>query len=341
MSKPTRDAFGDWIVVRKVGQGAAGQVWAVRRHGTNATLKAAFADSDPARRSLAREAFVLSRLKHPNIPRVLEWNARTGILVMTPAPSETYGDLLRSARLWDIPLSKRLSDLRAIAETLDTLHEQGIIHGDLKPAHITTADPPVLIDFGVARSADMPDPPEPDAGAAAYLPPPDIPLGPERDNYGFAITAYEILFGAHPILRAKDRQIDPLALRKRAGERLASGDWRQPSRAPIRELPPNLRAADLVGLDDLFTTAFTQFGDIGTTLTDWMLAVTMCIPETLESSAPDSLPKPFGAAYTAQQVGALYDTDAGTGRAVSIPLWLITALILASVVVILVLTRPN
>ncbi|MBK9121797.1 MAG: protein kinase [Chloroflexi bacterium] len=340
MSKPTRATFGDWIAVREVGQGAAGQVWAVRRHGTNATLKASFADSDPARVSLAREAFVLAKLNHPSIPRVLEWNADAGILVMTPEPSETYGDLLRAARLWDIPLGKRLADLRAIAETLDVLHAQGVIHGDLKPAHVTTADPPVLIDFGVARSAGAPNPPEPDAGTAAYLPPPEIPLGPERDNYGFAITAYEILFGAHPILRAKDRQIDPLDLRKRAGDRLVAGDWRRLSRVPTRELPPNLRAADLVGLDDLFTAAFTNFGAVGTTLADWMLAISACIPESLESNAPDAQPDTFGATHTAQEVGALYDTNVGAGRTRSIPVWLIAVLIIAAVIAILVLTRP-
>lgn len=341
MSMSARGVFGDWIAVREIGQGAAGQVWAVRRHGANATLKAAFTDSDRARISLAREAFVLAKLNHPNIPRVIEWHADPGVLIMTPEPSQTYGDLLRAGRLWDVPLSKRLADLRVIADTLDTLHVHGVTHGDLKPAHITTADPPVLIDFGVARTADMPNPPEPDAGTAAYLPPPGIPPGPQRDNYGFAITTYEILFGAHPILRAEDRQVDPLELRKRARDRLAAGDWRRPSRIPVRELPPSMRAADLAGLDDLFTVAYTRYGDIRMTLAEWMFKVSACIPESTESDTPDLLPESFGAAHTAQEVGAQHDTNAGAAAGRTVSLWIVAVFMFAAAVAILILTRPG
>lgn len=326
------NALGRWRLVEIIGRGAAGTVWRATDSTRTVTIKIADRHDEKSRRSLAHEARVLASFEHSNTPRLLDTFDDPPALVLDAAPAETFGDLLARGALWTIPLAARLDALSTVAEVLDDLHALGIIHRDVKPAHITATPPIMLFDFGVAQIAGAG--PEPDAGTAAYMPPSAEPIASSRDAYAFAITAYEMLFGAHPLLTAADRDIVPAGLRRRAAAKFASDAWRRPSRIPRPELPPDLRAADLHALDKLFKAALGEPHGRPASLAPWMRELRACIPSGALSEAPETMPEAFGLAHTAHEVaaGLLTDhADAANWRAAVVIFAVILLIALAAV----------
>lgn len=304
---------GAWTLLDMVGRGAAATVWRATDFTRTVTLKLADANDEKARQSLVREARILGRLDHPNLPRLIDVIDDPPALVIDTPPTKTYGDLLAQGQLWSLPLRQRLATLSVIAAALDRLHEQRILHRDVKPAHLTVTDPPLLFDFGIAQADRDSAPPDVNAGTAAYMPPPGEPVSAARDAYAFGVTAYELLFGSHPLLVAADRDIAPLVLRERAAAKIRSGTWRRPSSVPVWELPPDLRGADLPALDALFAAALGEPAGRPASLSAWMDALRAAAPtsDEIAPAAPDVMPEVFSPAHTAQEVAAALRTDSG------------------------------
>src|SRR6202008_2009544 len=98
----------------------------------------------------------------------------------------------------------------SLAVALGRLHARGLIHKDLKPAHILVkpATGEVwLMGFGIAsrlpRERPVPAPPEMIAGTLAYMAPEQTgrmnrSLDARSDLYSLGITLYQLLTGALP-----------------------------------------------------------------------------------------------------------------------------------------------
>lgn len=105
-----------------------------------------------ARRALRREALTLSRLNHPNIAQVYDFDKEgdTDFIVMELVPGESLAQKLADGPL---PQDQWLSIATQTLEGLVAAHARGIIHRDLKPANLQiTPDGHVkILDFGLAR----------------------------------------------------------------------------------------------------------------------------------------------------------------------------------------------
>ncbi|MGF6641302.1 trifunctional serine/threonine-protein kinase/ATP-binding protein/sensor histidine kinase [Paraburkholderia sp. MM6662-R1] len=101
-----------------------------------------------------------------------------------------------------------------IAAALGKLHQRGLVHKDLKPAHILVncADGQArLTGFGIAsrlpRERQAPEPPETIAGTLAYMAPEQTgrmnrSIDSRSDLYSFGVTLYQMLTGALPFTAA-------------------------------------------------------------------------------------------------------------------------------------------
>jgi len=104
-----------------------------------------------ARERFEREARAISALSHPHICALYDIGSQDEIdyLVMKNLEGETLANRLKKGPL---PLEHVLGYATEIAHALDTAHQRGVIHRDLKPGNVRlTKTGAKLLDFGVAK----------------------------------------------------------------------------------------------------------------------------------------------------------------------------------------------
>ncbi len=144
-------------VLEQIGQGGMGVVYRAHdeRLERDVALKVlpegSLAD-EAARKRFRKEALALSKLSHPNIATVHDFDTDNGtdFLVEELIPGMSLDEMLQTG-----PLSEReITNLGSqLSEGLAAAHEQGIVHRDLKPANVrVTPDARVkILDFGLAK----------------------------------------------------------------------------------------------------------------------------------------------------------------------------------------------
>ena len=153
--------FGNYHVVRKLGEGGMGEVWLLRSQ-TDATPVAAkilnpedSADHE-ARRRFVREAELAMNVRSENLVTVYDVgedpDSELCYILMEYVPGGTLADYLR--RKGALAVEDAVAVVHAIAQVLDLAQAKGIVHRDIKPANIMFAadGTPKLADLGIART---------------------------------------------------------------------------------------------------------------------------------------------------------------------------------------------
>jgi hypothetical protein len=182
---------------------------------------------------LAREYELLHRLVHPGVVRVLDLGTEAGHSFEVMELLEGSSLAARLAQGGSrMPRAEAARVLRACAETLDWVHGQGCVHGDIKPGNIfiTASQQTRLLDFGgtpsTAAPADGGLPGESRYATPAYASAQVLSgLPPTRadDLYSFACVAFEVLAGTHPFGRASAVEARDRGLRPPSVEGLDDG----------------------------------------------------------------------------------------------------------------------
>ena len=149
--------LGRYRVDSKIGAGGMGEVYlgedtrlgrpvAIKVLAPRGTLDAGH------RKRLKREATAMSRLNHPNIATVYDFNRVDDIdyLVMEYVQGETLADRIRSGGLQEKDIRRWGSQ---IADAMAEAHALGVLHRDIKPQNImiTPQHQAKVLDFGLAK----------------------------------------------------------------------------------------------------------------------------------------------------------------------------------------------
>lgn len=200
--------FGGYSVVRKLGDGAMGDVYlAVDESGKKVALKvlqAQHSQNEEFKIRFGREAEICKELNHPCIVRTYDWGLEGERYWM--AQEYLPGGSLST---WVKPGGRHPTEVRKlllkICQGLQYAHERGILHRDLKPANLllNARGEPVIGDFGLARSASYETiTADGDVlGTPAYMAPESIGgRPPDRlaDLYAVGVIGYEMLTGRVP-----------------------------------------------------------------------------------------------------------------------------------------------
>jgi eukaryotic-like serine/threonine-protein kinase len=144
-------------VAEKIGEGGMGVVYRARderleRDVALKVLPAGVLGDETARKRFHKEALALSRLNHPNIGTIYDFDTQEGVdfLVMEYIPGQTVAQRLASGGLPE----KEVASLGVqIASALEEAHGQGVVHRDLKPGNVMVSPKSQVkvLDFGLAR----------------------------------------------------------------------------------------------------------------------------------------------------------------------------------------------
>lgn len=154
---------------RVIGQGGMGRVYLaddLRLTGRLCALKSIFYNPslpqkilDQTREQFEREATILARLDHPNLPKVSDFFSveNRDYLVMDFVPGKDLRTLMMEAKNRKEFLSERevLGWAGQIADALNYLHSQDppVLHRDIKPSNMKLTPNRVikLVDFGLVK----------------------------------------------------------------------------------------------------------------------------------------------------------------------------------------------
>jgi WD40 repeat protein/predicted Ser/Thr protein kinase len=209
--RPVPESIGRYRIVRRLGEGGMGVVYEalegdpprpvalkVMRQGL---------DSAELRKRFAREARILSELRHAGIAQVYDAGATEEgqlYLAMEFIRGLPLGEHVRLRRLTP---PARLELVARVCDAVQHAHEQGIVHRDLKPANILVDDrgQPKVLDFGVAHATDgglvgssAHTRPGQLIGTVGYMSPEQVAGDPgavdvRSDVYSLGVILYELL----------------------------------------------------------------------------------------------------------------------------------------------------
>jgi serine/threonine-protein kinase len=200
-----------------------GRLCAVKEMWTDTSSSTS--DLQQAQEQFRREASVLARLDHPNLPKVSDYftQEQRDYLVMDFVPGKDLKELMDEAQSANRTLPERqvLDWAKQILDALEYLHAQDspVLHRDIKPANIklTPAGTIKLVDFGLVKLL-APDEERTvtvlqGRGTAQYTPLEQYGgdtghTDVRSDIYSFGATLYHLLTNQPP-LDAKTRFLEP------------------------------------------------------------------------------------------------------------------------------------
>jgi serine/threonine protein kinase/tetratricopeptide (TPR) repeat protein len=149
--------LGHYRIIEKIGAGGMGEVYRacderLAREVAIKVLPPGTVADEAARKHFHKEARILSRLNHPSVATIYDFDTQQGVdfLVMEYIAGITLSEDVVARPL---PEKEVLRLGVQLAEGLAAVHEHGVVHRDLKPGNLrVTRDGRLkILDFGLAK----------------------------------------------------------------------------------------------------------------------------------------------------------------------------------------------
>ncbi|HET6149521.1 MAG TPA: serine/threonine-protein kinase [Polyangia bacterium] len=208
---------GEYRVLRKIGEGGMGAVYAavhpvIGKRVAIKVLAPHVANHPELVRRFVDEARAVNKIGHPNIVDIFSFGwlpDQRHYFAMEYLEGQTLSDRLKAGPI-AVDEARRL--LGQICGALEAAHQVGIVHRDLKPENIWIAQPKhgdsyaKLLDFGIAKLlGDADSAPHTQTGAImgtpAYMAPEQcrgIGVEARTDVYSVGVILYEMFTGRTP-----------------------------------------------------------------------------------------------------------------------------------------------
>ncbi len=218
-------SISHYRVTAKLGAGGMGEVYLAHdeRLDRDVALKVLPAKTladEAARKRFRKEALALSKLNHPNIATVHDFDTqdRVDFLVMEYVAGETLSDKLSNGPLPEEEVTKLG---RQVADALEEAHDHGVIHRDLKPSNVmvTPKGQAKVLDFGLAKlvqpvsetalTESLTETPAA-AGTLPYMAPEQLQgqeVDARTDIYALGAVLYQMATGRRPFPEAQAPQL--------------------------------------------------------------------------------------------------------------------------------------
>jgi serine/threonine-protein kinase len=222
MKNTSVKSIGPYQIRSRLGQGSMGQVYKVMIPGKDrfAALKVLKPNSDLINKmgmkwihdQFIREAAIIADLQHPNVVKV--WNLEEKddqVYFLMEYFPRNLGVIMGESYFADKP-SRILRVGKAVDYTLETLeglsglHQEGIVHQDIKPFNLmlTDGDTIKITDFGLSkrRGENLTSPSKMMIGTPHYAAPEQVESPETADSradlYSAGIMLYRMLTGVLP-----------------------------------------------------------------------------------------------------------------------------------------------
>ncbi|MDJ0654306.1 MAG: protein kinase [Xanthomonadales bacterium] len=219
MSKFPKITLQNYRLLSLLGEGGMGKVWLAEQRSPRRKVAIKVIEPDEkippiVLKKLAEEGDTAAQFEHDNLVQVIEAGIVDGhyFLVMQYLPGGTLEERLAKGGV-------SVGEIRdigvKIAGALGSIHAEGYIHRDVKPANIlfTAKGKPVLADFGVAKQADSVGALTKagiSIGTPIYMSPEQVSgdtLDGRSDLYSLGIVLFEALTGAPPFRGSTSHEI--------------------------------------------------------------------------------------------------------------------------------------
>jgi serine/threonine-protein kinase len=205
---------GQYLLDEELGRGGHGVVYRAQHEVLEKIVAVKLLDASSASNPkmvtmFVREGRLAARVDSPGIVSVTDFGTTEDgrpFLVMELVPWPTLDVLVKAAGA--LPVLRSVTIARAVLVALESAHQQGVVHSDLKPSNIFVSeqDQIKLGDFGIARMAN-------EIGADTLMPAnmvfgTPLYMSPEQargfasdrrsDIYALGCVLYEMLAGRPP-----------------------------------------------------------------------------------------------------------------------------------------------
>jgi eukaryotic-like serine/threonine-protein kinase len=211
-------ALGHYRIAEKIGAGGMGEVYRAHdehldREVAIKVLRRGTLADDSSRRHFRKEALALSKLNHPNIATIHDFDTQKDLdfLVMEYIDGVTLSEKLKKG---SVPEKEVIALGAQLAEGLSAAHEHGVVHRDLKPGNLRQSNGGRLkiLDFGLAKlrasavantASETLSETQTMAGTVPYMAPEQVLCGEidaRTDIHAAGAVLYEMATGRRPFI---------------------------------------------------------------------------------------------------------------------------------------------